>query len=156
VVGTERLVPRSGYFRAKLLQEELIGAGYSLHHRQGHPVLRIPHHHRSSAAVGDVVRLPEALIQPMASVDVAEAAAIAAGHDPAAGIVEVGGPKTFRLPDLIRIALTARGDVRQVISDPKAQYWGVDIGEHTLIPGSGASLFDTTFEDWLLETAARS
>lgn len=27
VVGTERLAPQSGYFRAKLLQEQLIGAG---------------------------------------------------------------------------------------------------------------------------------
>jgi uncharacterized protein YbjT (DUF2867 family) len=157
VVGTERLAPQSGYFRAKLLQEELIGAGSI-----PYTIVRATQFFEflttiaDSATVGDVVRLPEALIQPMASVDVAEAAAIAAGHNPAAGIVEVGGPKAFRLPDLIRIALTARGDVRQVISDPKAQYWGVDIDEHTLIPGSGASLFDTTFEDWLLETAARS
>ena len=157
VVGTERLAPQSGYFRAKLLQEELIGAGPI-----PFTIVRATQFFEflttiaDSATAGDAVRLPDALIQPMASGDVAEAAAIAAGRHPAAGIVEVGGPKAFRLPELIRTALAARGDARQVISDPNAQYWGVDIDEHTLIPGSGARLFDSTFEDWLLETAARS
>lgn len=157
VVGTERLAPQSGYFRAKLLQEQLIGAGPI-----PYTIVRATQFFEflttiaDSATVGDAVRLPDALIQPMASTDVAEAAAIAAGNDPAAGTVEVGGPKAFRLPELIRTALTARGDARQVITDPKAQYWGVDIDERTLVPGSGASLFDTTFEDWLLETAATS
>ena len=109
-----------------------------------------------SATVGDTVRLPSALIQPMASADVAEAVAIAAVGDPANGITEVGGPEQFRLPDLIRTALTARGDTRQVVADPAAQYWGVDIDERTLVPGVGATRFDIRFEDWILEAAAKA
>jgi uncharacterized protein YbjT (DUF2867 family) len=109
-----------------------------------------------SATVDGVVRLPDALIQPMATTDVAEAVAIAAVNAPVNGIAEVGGPQQFRLPDLIRTALTARGDSREVTADPHARYWGVDIDERTLVPGAGATLFDIRFEDWILETAARS
>ena len=109
-----------------------------------------------SATVDDTVRLPSALIQPMASADVAEAVAIAAVAKPVNGITEVGGPEQFRLPDLIRTALTAHGDTRRVVADPAAQYWGVDIDERTLVPGDGATLFDIRFEDWILEAAAKA
>jgi hypothetical protein len=43
-----------------------------------------------------------------------------------------------------------------VISDPQARYWGIELGERTLCPGAGATLFDTRFEDWILEAAARA
>ena len=41
-----------------------------------------------------------------------------------------------------------------VIADPKAGYRGAEVGEHTLTPGEGATLFETRFEDWIRETAA--
>ncbi len=44
----------------------------------------------------------------------------------------------------------------KVVADPQARYWGVAIDERTLVPGEGATLFDIRFEDWMLETAARS
>ena len=72
------------------------------------------------------------------------------------GITEVGGPEQFRLPELIRTALIARGDARQVVADPDARYWGVEIDERTLVPGDGATLFDIRFENWILETAAKA
>jgi uncharacterized protein YbjT (DUF2867 family) len=157
VVGTERLAQESGYFRAKLLQERLISAGpipYSIvHATQFFEFLKTI---ADSATVGNEVRLPEKLIQPMASVDVAEAVAITAVNKPVNGIVDVAGPEQFTLPDLIRTALTARGDSRQVVVDPHARYWGVDIDQDTLVPGDGASLFDIRFADWILETAAKS
>jgi uncharacterized protein YbjT (DUF2867 family) len=156
VVGTEFMAGQSGYFRAKALQESMIGDGpvpYTIvHATQFFEFLRTI---ADSATADDTVRLPAALIQPMASADVAEAVAIAAVGDPVNGTTEVGGPEQFRLPDLIRTALTARGDKRRVVADPAAQYWGVDIDERTLVPGDGAVLFDIRFEDWILETAAR-
>ena len=157
VVGADRLAPQSGYFRAKLAQEALLGAGripYSIvHATQFFEFLTTI---ADSATVGHTVRLPSALIQPMASADVADAVTIAAISDPVNGITEVGGPEQFRLPDLIRTALTAHADSRQVVADPAAQYWGVDIDERTLVPGDGATLFDIRFEDWMLEAAARA
>jgi uncharacterized protein YbjT (DUF2867 family) len=50
------------------------------------------------ATIDNEGHLPPALIQPMASTDVA----VAAVNAPVGGITEVGGPQRFRLPDLIR------------------------------------------------------
>ncbi len=157
VVGTERLAQESEYFQAKLAQEKLISSGpipYTIvHATQFFEFLKTI---ADSSTVDGTVRLPNALIQPMASADVAEAVAIAAVGDPVNGITEVGGPEQFRMPDLIRTALTARGDAREVIADPAAGYWGIHIDERTLVPGDGATLFDIRFEDWILETAAKA
>jgi hypothetical protein len=71
-------------------------------------------------------------------------------------VIEVGGPERFRLPELIRTALTARGDSRPVVADPEADYWGVHIEESTLVPGARGSLLDTRFEDWIQQTAAKA
>ncbi len=157
VVGTDRLAPQSGYFQAKLVQETMISEGpipFSIvHATQFFEFLATL---ADSATVGDTVVLPPAHFQPMAAADVAEGVAIAALADPVNGIAEIGGPEMVALPSLIRTALTARGDRRAVVADPTAQYWGIDIDDRTLVPGPGATLFDTRFEDWVLEAAATS
>jgi uncharacterized protein YbjT (DUF2867 family) len=157
VVGTAQLAPQSGYFQAKLLQENLIADGpipYTLvHATQFFEFLKTL---ADSATLDGTVRMPPAYFQPMAAADVAEGLAIAAVNEPVKGITEIGGPQAFLLPDLIRTALTARGDSRDVVADPEAQYWGIDIDERTLCPGEGATLFDTRFEDWILEAAAKA
>lgn len=157
VVGTERMAPQSGYFRAKLAQEKLISAGpvaFSIvHATQFFEFLKGI---ADIATADGTVRLPDKLIQPMAATDVAEAVAIVAVNDPVNGITEIGGPEQFRLPDLIRTALTARGDSREVVADPEATYSGVHLEERTLVPGDGASIFDTRFEDWVLAAVAQT
>jgi uncharacterized protein YbjT (DUF2867 family) len=157
VVGTESLAKQSGYFEGKLLQEKLIADGpipYSIVHAT--QFFEFVQTLADSSTVDGVVRMPPAFFQPMAAVDVAEGVAIAAVGDPVNGITEIGGPQAFRLPDLIRTALTARGDTREVVADPTALYWGIELGERTLCPGDGATLFDTRFEDWILEAAAKA
>ncbi|BBX45334.1 SDR family oxidoreductase [Mycobacterium cookii] len=157
VVGTDFLAPQSGYFLAKQKQEDLISAGpipYSIVHAT--QFFEFLNFIADSATEGNTVRLPSALIQPMAAADVGKAVALAALHDPVNGIVEVGGPQAYRLPDLIRTVLTAHGDAREVIADPTAKYWYADIEERTLVPDDGAALSDTRFEDWVLETAAKA
>ena len=157
VVGTDELAQQSEYFQAKQLQEKLISEGsipYTIVHAT--QFFEFLDKIADSAIVDGTVRLPDAFIQPMASADVAEAVAIAAVNEPVNGVTEVGGPERFRLPELIRTALTARGDSRQVVADPTAGYWGVPIGEGTLVPGDGATLFDMRFEDWILEAAAKA
>lgn len=155
VVGTERLAPQSGYFQAKLAQEELIAAGpipYSIvRATQFFEFLKTI---AAAATVDDTVRLPPVLIQPMASGDVAEALAIAALRAPANGIVEVGGPERFRLDELIRTALIARGDTRGVLTDPTAPYWGLAVEQRTLVPADDATTLETRFADWILHAAA--
>jgi uncharacterized protein YbjT (DUF2867 family) len=156
VVGTDQLASQSGYFQAKLAQEELIAAGpipYTIVHAT--QFFEFADTLADSATVDGVVRMPPVYFQPMAAVDVARGVADAAGSTPVNGTVEIGGPEAMLLTDLLRAALTARGDSRPVVDDPAAKYWGIDLGERTLVPGPDATLFDTRFEDWITEAAAK-
>jgi len=156
VVGTRGMAAQSGYLRGKLLQEELVAAGplaYTIvRATQFYEYLRTV---ADAATVDRTVRLPPALIRPMAASDVARALVGAALGTPRLGVVEVGGPREYLLPELIRTALVARGDTRSVVADPSATYAGVHVGERTLLPGSDAVAGDVRFEDWIIETAAR-
>src|SRR5215831_117767 len=95
VVGTER-IPDSGYLRAKNAQETLIKGGgipYSIVHATQffEFVSRIA----DEATDGTTVRVPSALIQPMAAEDVATAVARVAVGTPLNGVIEVAGPELF-------------------------------------------------------------
>jgi uncharacterized protein YbjT (DUF2867 family) len=153
VVGTDRL-SESGYFRAKMGQEQLIEGSsipYSIvHATQFFEFLKSI---AADATEGNEVHLPPALIQPMASDDVAVAVARVAFGPPVNGIVEVAGPEQFRLDELVRGLLKARNDPREVISDPHAPYFGITTSERTLLPGDDARIAETRFEDWLKQPA---
>jgi uncharacterized protein YbjT (DUF2867 family) len=151
VVGTDRL-SGSGYFRAKIAQEKLIresGRPYSIVHAT--------QFFEFVTAIADVstvdgeVRLPSALIQPMASDDVAAGVGRVVVGEPLNGIREIGGPEQFGLDELVRKGLAAKGDPRKVVTDEEARYYGVRLGERTLLPGPDARLGETTFEKWLAQ-----
>jgi uncharacterized protein YbjT (DUF2867 family) len=97
------------------------------------------------------VRLPPVLIQPMAADDVASAVARVALGPPENGTVEVGGPEQFRLDQLIRRGLATRKDPREVVGDPHARYYGIEVKERTLVPANDAKLGKIRFEDWLAQ-----
>src|SRR5207248_347054 len=78
------------------------------------------------------VRLPSALIQPMAADDVASGVGRIATGSPVNGTIEIGGPEKFRLDELARRALAAFHDPREVISDPHGRYYGIQVSERTL------------------------
>ncbi len=149
VVGTERML-ESGYFRAKMAQEKLI-KGSSI----PYSIVRATQFFEFVKSIADLstegnkVHLPPVLIQPMAADDVASALARVAMGSPVNGTVEVGGPEQFRLDELIRRGLAARKDPREVIADPHARYYGITVGERTLVPGHDARLGGTRFQQWL-------
>lgn len=154
VVGTERL-QASGYFRAKLAQEALIKASPT-----PYTILRSTQFFQfvggivHAAAAGDAIHLPPALIQPIAADDVAAALTTVVVGPPVNGTLEVAGPETFRLDAFAEQYLNAQQDPREVVADPEALYFGAALDDQTLIPGSGAILGETTFEDWLDESMA--
>lgn len=155
VVGTDRLL-ESGYFRAKMAQENLIKGSsipYSIVHAT--QFFEFIKGIADISTVGNKVPLPSVLIQPMAADDVAGAVARIATGSPVNGIVEVGGPEKFRLDELARRFLTARKDSREVVTDPHARYYGVEVSERTLVPGDDARLGETRFETWLSEPAGQ-
>ncbi|MGV9799115.1 SDR family oxidoreductase [Mycobacterium sp. NPDC003449] len=154
VVGTDRLAVESGYFKAKLAQEKLIResrAPYSL--VRATQFFEFVNSIAASATDGETVRLSPAFIQPMAAADVAEAVTIAAVGAPTNGITEVAGPRRYGLDELIRTALRHAGDPRTVLADPAARYWGAELSERMLLPGEGAIVFETQFEDWMRDAA---
>ena len=101
-----------------------------------------------AATDGDIVRLPPVLTQPIAADDVATALARIAVSAPLNGVVELAGPDTFSLDELIRDLLDSHEDPRKVITDPNARYFGIAPSERALLPGSDARLGTARFEDW--------
>ena len=156
VVGTDRL-SESGYFRAKIAQEELIKESsipYSIvHATQFFEFLKGL---ADISMVDGKVHLPPVLFQPMAADDVATGVARVAVEKPVKGMVEIGGPEQFRVDDLVRRRLASLNDAREVIADPNARYAGAKLGEKTLLPGKNARLGQTTFETWQAQSAGVS
>ena len=149
VVGTDRLLD-SGYFRAKIVQERLIresGRSYSIvHATQFYEFVQVI---ADFSTVDGKIHLPPALIQPMAADDVAAGVGRVAMGEPLNGIREIAGPEQFRLDELVRRALAAKDDPREVLTDEQAPYYGVRVSERTLLPGPDAQLGEITFDDWL-------
>jgi uncharacterized protein YbjT (DUF2867 family) len=149
VVGTARL-QESGYFRAKLVQEQLIEGSsipYSIVHAT--QFFEFMDGIADQATDGNAIRLPPALIQPMAADDVASGVARVTVVPPLNGIAEIAGPEQFRLDELIRDVLTTCNDPREVITDEHARYYGIAVSQRTLLPGDHARIGNTYFKDWL-------
>ena len=102
VVGTDRLLV-SGYFRAKMAQERLIKAS-----KIPYTIVRATQFFEFVGGIaqlsteGQTVRLPSALMQPIASDDVAAALADIAVGEPLNGMVEMAGPEPIRMDELVR------------------------------------------------------
>jgi uncharacterized protein YbjT (DUF2867 family) len=154
VVGTERLLD-SGYFRAKLAQEKLIrdsGLPYTI--VRATQFFEFIGRMADDATSGDTVRLPPALIQPMAADDVASGVAQFAAGEPLNRTVEICGPEQFRLDELVRRVLETRDDPRKVVADPQALYFGISPSGRDLVPDAGALPGSTYLEDWVSQPAA--
>lgn len=153
VIGAERQ-PDSGYMRAKIAQEKLI-KNSSLPYTivRATQFFEFAVRTADGATDGGVVRVPPVLIQPMASGDVAAAVCGATLAAPLNNTIEVAGPEPMRFEDWVRKGLRAVGDQRVVVADPQARYFGARLSERTLLPGDGAQLGATTFDDWLSRQA---
>jgi uncharacterized protein YbjT (DUF2867 family) len=149
VVGTDRL-PESGYFRAKVAQEEAVKAG-----AVPYTILRATQFFEfigriaDSSMNGETIHLAPVLIQPEAADDVAAALADVAVSAPVNATVELAGPEQFRLDELARRVLRANNDPREVTTDVHARYFGAELDEHSLTPASTPRIAPTYFEDWL-------
>ena len=149
VVGTERLLA-SGYFRAKMAQEQLIKAS-----QIPYTIVRATQFFEFASGItknateGASVRLPSALMQPIAADDVAALLADVAVSEPKNGMLEIAGPEQIRQDELIRRFLNATGDARKVITDAHARYYGVEVNDQSLVPGPNPRLGSIRFAEWL-------
>ena len=159
VVGTDRLLGSgagslSGYFRAKMAQENLIkasGIPFTIVHAT--QFFEFAKGIAESGADGAIIRLSPVLMQPMAADDVAAAVADVALAQPINGLVEVAGPDQIRQDEVARKILSATGDARKVIADDRSLYFGIAVNDQSLVPGKNARLGPTHYEDWLKRSA---
>jgi uncharacterized protein YbjT (DUF2867 family) len=155
VVGADRL-PGSGYMRAKIAQEETVKAG-----SVPYTILRATQFFEfigriaDSSMNGETIHLAPVLTQPEAADDVAAALADVAVSAPVNATVELAGPEQFRLDELARRVLRANDDPREVTTDVHARYFGVELDEHSLTPGSTPRTAPTYLEDWLSQSVTQ-
>src|SRR5262245_12812195 len=149
VVGTDRL-QASGYFRAKLVQENLIKAS-----KIPYTIVRATQFFEfvggiaESGADGQILRLPPARMQPIVPDDVAAELANVAEAKPLNAIVDLAGPEPIRMDELVRRFLRAKNDARQVITDANARYFGTQVNDQSLVPAGPSRLGPTRFDEWL-------
>jgi uncharacterized protein YbjT (DUF2867 family) len=148
IVGVDQ-VPGLDYYRAKVLQEELL--------RQGptpYSIVRATQFFEFVDAVLSwtsderTVRLPATPIQPMAAADVAAAVHDVVTGEPLGGVRNVAGPDVFTLDDLGRLTLELTGDGREVVTDGTAGMFAAVDGD-VLIGGPDARIAPTHYRDWL-------
>jgi uncharacterized protein YbjT (DUF2867 family) len=149
VVGADRLT-ESGYLRAKLAQETLISDSsipFTIVHAT--PFFEFAMRTADAATDGDTVHIAHVLFRPIAADDVAAAVCEISQRAPADRVLEIAGPEEFHFDEFIRQALTANGDPRKVVADPKAPYFGAVLEERSLVPDNPEHLGEIRFGDWL-------
>jgi uncharacterized protein YbjT (DUF2867 family) len=153
IVGADRL-PDSGYMRAKVVQEKLIkdsGIPYTI--LRSTQFFEFGKRIAEDATDGDVVRVPDALIQPIVSDDVVSVLGEIALGQPVNGTVEVGGPERLRFDAFIGLAL-GKNDKRKVVADRHARYYGTELDDESLVPAGKAHIGKTRFEAWSTRSSA--
>ncbi|MEU0148936.1 NAD(P)H-binding protein [Streptomyces sp. NPDC006288] len=148
IVGVEQ-VPQLDYYRAKVLQEDLLKAGpvpYS--------IVRATQFFEFVDAVlawtadEETVRLPATPIQPIAAADVAATVAEVAAGRPLQGTLDIAGADVFTLDELGRVTLAAHDDERTVVTDDTAGMFAAVRGD-AIIAGPDARIAPTRYRDWL-------
>jgi uncharacterized protein YbjT (DUF2867 family) len=133
IVGVDGL-PDSGYMRAKVMQETIItesGLPYTI--LRATQFAEFADAITDSMTVGDEVRVPDALIQPVAADQVAAEVARAAVAAPLGDNANIGGPEKISFERMARDVLARRGDDKTVVVDPDAQYFGTALAERSLV-----------------------
>jgi hypothetical protein len=91
-------------------------------------------------------------MRPVAASDVAALLAQLAVGAPLDDIAEISGPEQFGIDEVARIYLAANEDERQVVTDPSASYFGVELTEGALLPEAGARVATEKLSDWLYQS----
>ncbi|PBC85933.1 MULTISPECIES: SDR family oxidoreductase [unclassified Streptomyces] len=148
IVGADQ-VPGLDYYRAKVLQEDILKAGpipYSIVHAT--QFMEFMDAFLSWTTEGDTVRLPTTPLQPIAAEDVSDAVADVAVGAPLNGALDIAGPDVVPLDELGRITLVAHPDGRTVVTDDTAGMFAAVPGD-VLTAKDDARIAPTHYSDWL-------
>ncbi|QIV82153.1 SDR family oxidoreductase [Mycolicibacterium frederiksbergense] len=149
IVGVDGLLG-GGYLRGKVVQEKAVAAS-------GLPytIVRATQFHEltelitGSLIVGAEVHAPDALIQPIASAEVAVVLARIATEPPADGVHDVGGPDKLTFAEMARIVLDHQGNDLPTVVDSAATYFGTPVTENSLVTDDDAERGSTRLSEWL-------
>jgi uncharacterized protein YbjT (DUF2867 family) len=133
IVGCDAL-PESGYMRAKAAQEKLIKEAaipYSI--VRATQFAEFTDAITASLTVGGEVRVPDALIQPIATKDLSDEVARVAEGEPLSGIENIGGPEKISFEQMARDSLARQGAAKTVVVDPQARYFGTPLSANSLV-----------------------
>lgn len=149
IVGADRM-PDSGYMRAKVAQENLIKTA-----KVSFTILRATQFFEFLSGIADantsekVIRLPQALIQPIAVDEVTAKLAAIADSQPTNDVVELAGPEAFPMHEIIGERLQKMNDTRAVACDSNALYFGTKLKEESLVPQQQCETGNQRFRDWI-------
>jgi uncharacterized protein YbjT (DUF2867 family) len=148
IVGADQ-VPGLVYYRAKVLQEDILKAGpvpYSI--VRATQFFEFMDATLAMTADEHTVRLPATLIQPLAAADVAREVADVSIGSPLRGARSIAGPDVFRLDELGKVTLAAHGDHRPVVSDDGAGMFAAASGD-ALLAREDTVIAKTSYREWL-------
>jgi uncharacterized protein YbjT (DUF2867 family) len=133
IVGQDEL-PNSGYMRAKVAQEKIIaGSGVPYTFVRATQFAEFTDQITDSLVVGDEVRVPNALIQPIPAWKVVSVLNRTAAAPPLNGCVNIGGPEKISFEQMARDSLTRRGDDKAVVVADDAEYFGTRLHQRSLV-----------------------
>lgn len=154
IVGCDT-ISDSGYMLAKVAQEKLIrasGVPYTI--VRATQFFEFVEAIAESCRVGDELRMPTQLMQPIAADDVALALADVAVSAPANGVVDIAGPEALPMADWGRRRFHGEPREQTIVDDPQARYFGAALKHGSLVPQGKARLGAVHFEEWLGRHAA--
>jgi uncharacterized protein YbjT (DUF2867 family) len=153
IVGLDR-GGRSPHYTGKREQERLVTEG-----PVPWTIVRATQFHDFAAMVAGwatrdgVATIAPLLVQPIAPADVAAVLAETATAAPRYATTDVAGPQTQDLVDMARRTFAARGQDIALVPTWRGVF-GLSMAGEVLLPGEGARLTSTTFEQWLAAGAA--
>jgi uncharacterized protein YbjT (DUF2867 family) len=95
-----------------------------------------------------VANIAPLLVQPVAPTDIAEVLAEVATCEPQGRYPDVAGPETQDLVDMARRTNQVRGRKVRLVPTWSGPF-GTSMAGNVLLPGEGARLMSTTFDEWL-------
>jgi uncharacterized protein YbjT (DUF2867 family) len=140
---------RVPHYAGKREQERLVTAG-----PVPWSIVRATQFHDFAAMVAGWARqdgtatIAPLLVQPIAHGDVAAVLAEIAAGAPLRAVLDIAGPRTEDLVDMARRTFGVRGEDVTLVPTWRGIF-GLDMAGEVLLPGDGARLGATTFDDWL-------
>ncbi|MFG2358373.1 SDR family oxidoreductase [Streptomyces sp. NPDC048521] len=150
IVGLDRVVGNA-HMVGKREQERLVAAG-----RVPWTIVAATQFHDFAVTLTNwterdgVATIPPLLVQPIAPADVADVLAEIATGAPQGRYRDVAGPEPQDLVDMARRTNDARGHAVKLVPT-WSSVLGVDMAGDVLLPGEGARIAPTTFDEWLTQ-----